>query len=72
MEKKTDKITLVGTINKALPGMSFIVDLDNGMKITAHLCGKMRLNYIKIIPGDKVMVEISPYDITRGRIIKRL
>jgi len=52
--------------------MSFIVDLDNGMKITAHLCGKMRLNYIKIIPGDKVMVEISPYDITRGRIIKRL
>lgn len=72
MEKKVDKITLTGTINKALPGTSFIVDLDNGMKITAHLCGKMRLNYIKIIPGDRVMVEITPYDITKGRIVKRL
>ncbi|MCX7704799.1 MAG: translation initiation factor IF-1 [bacterium] len=72
MEKKTDKITLTGTINKALPGTCFIVDLENGMQVTAHLCGKMRLNYIKIIPGDKVVVEISPYDITKGRIIKRL
>lgn len=72
MEKKLDKITLTGTISKALPGTSFIVDLDNGMKITAHLCGKMRLNYIKIIPGDRVMVEITPYDLTKGRIIKRL
>ncbi len=72
MSKKEEKIVLYGIINKALPGTSFLVDLDNGMKIIAHLCGKMRLNYIKIIPGDKVMVEISPYDITRGRIVKRL
>ncbi|MGB9642522.1 MAG: translation initiation factor IF-1 [Candidatus Ratteibacteria bacterium] len=72
MNKKPDKITLTGMISKALPGTSFIVDLENGMKITAHLCGKMRLHYIKIIPGDKVIVEISPYDITKGRIIKRL
>jgi translation initiation factor IF-1 len=72
MEKKTEKIVLTGTISKALPGTSFIVELENGMKVTAHLCGKMKLNYIKIIPGDKVAVEISPYDITRGRIIKRL
>ncbi|HON04857.1 MAG TPA: translation initiation factor IF-1 [Candidatus Ratteibacteria bacterium] len=72
MDKKTDKVILTGTINKALPGTSFIVDLENGMRINAHLCGKMRLHYIKIIPGDKVIVEISPYDITRGRIIKRL
>ncbi|MCM8805926.1 MAG: translation initiation factor IF-1 [Candidatus Omnitrophica bacterium] len=72
MEKKTEKIVLTGTISKALPGTSFIVELENGMKVTAHLCGKMKLNYIRIIPGDKVAVEISPYDITRGRIIKRL
>jgi len=72
MEKKTEKIVLTGTISKALPGTSFVVELENGMKVTAHLCGKMKLNYIKIIPGDKVAVEISPYDITRGRIIKRL
>ncbi|HOJ31053.1 MAG TPA: translation initiation factor IF-1 [bacterium] len=72
MDKKIDKITLTGTISKALPGTSFLVDLENGMKINAHLCGKMRLHYIKIIPGDKVIVEITPYDITKGRIIKRL
>ncbi|HOK79364.1 MAG TPA: translation initiation factor IF-1 [bacterium] len=72
MNKKPDTITLTGTISKALPGTSFIVELENGMKVTAHLCGKMRLHYIKIIPGDKVIVEISPYDITKGRIIKRL
>ncbi|MCM8814870.1 MAG: translation initiation factor IF-1 [Candidatus Omnitrophica bacterium] len=72
MENKTDKITLTGTVEKALPGTNFLVDLDNGMKVTAHLCGKMRLNYIKIIPGDRVIVEISLYDISKGRIIKRI
>jgi translation initiation factor IF-1 len=72
MNKKEEKINVTGTISKALPGTNFVVCLDNGLEITAHLCGKMRLHYIKIIPGDKVIVEISPYDVTKGRIIKRL
>ncbi|HOM26093.1 MAG TPA: translation initiation factor IF-1, partial [bacterium] len=48
------------------------VELENGHTVIAHLCGKMRMNYIKIVPGDKVIVEISPYDLKRGRIIKRI
>lgn len=72
MEQKEEKIKVEGTITKAIPGTAFLVELDNGHTITAYLCGKMRMYYIKIIPGDKVLVEISPYDLTRGRIIKRL
>ncbi|MCX8082580.1 MAG: translation initiation factor IF-1 [bacterium] len=72
MEQKEEKIRVEGTITKALPGTAFLVELENGHTITAYLCGKMRMYYIKIIPGDKVLVEISPYDLTRGRIIKRL
>jgi len=67
-----EKIRVEGRITKALPGTSFLVELENGVIITAHLCGKIRLHYIKIIPGDRVIVELSMYDLQRGRIIKRL
>lgn len=60
-----------GTILEALPNAMFRVELDNGHKILAHISGKMRMHYIKILPGDKVRVEISPYDLSRGRIIFR-
>jgi translation initiation factor IF-1 len=69
---KEEKIRLEGTIKKVLPATNFEVELENGYEIIAHLCGKMRMNYIKIVPGDKVIVEISPYDLKRGRIIKRI
>jgi translation initiation factor IF-1 len=72
MDKKEEKIKVQGKITKALPGTSFLVELENGHVVTAHLCGKMRMYYIKIIPGDKVILELSPYDMTRGRIIKRM
>jgi len=72
MNNKEEKLVLTGTITKKLPATMFTVELENGLIVTAHLCGKMRLHYIKIIPGDKVVVEISPYDLTKGRIIKRL
>jgi translation initiation factor IF-1 len=69
---KEEKIRLEGIIKKILPATNFEVELENGHEIIAHLCGKMRMNYIKIVPGDKVIVEISPYDLKRGRIIKRI
>ena len=69
---KEEKVKLKGKIVKALPGTTFEVELENGHKVYAHLAGKMRMHYIKIIPGDEVLVEISPYDLTRGRIIRRL
>ncbi len=70
--KKEEKIRVEGVITKALPGTCFRVKLDNDIEVTAHLCGKMRLHYIRIIPGDRVALELSPYDVTRGRIVKRL
>jgi translation initiation factor IF-1 len=69
---KEEKIKAEGVIKKVLPATNFEVELDNGHTVIAHLCGKMRMNYIKIVPGDKVIVEISPYDLKRGRIIKRI
>ncbi|HOK56705.1 MAG TPA: translation initiation factor IF-1 [bacterium] len=69
---KEEKIKMEGVIKKVLPATTFEVELENGHEIIAHLCGKMRMNYIKIVPGDKVIVEISPYDLKRGRIIKRI
>ncbi|MDD3726389.1 MAG: translation initiation factor IF-1 [Candidatus Ratteibacteria bacterium] len=72
MGQKEEKIRVEGTITKTLPGTAFLVQLETGNIVTAYLCGKMRMYYIKIIPGDKVLVEISPYDLTKGRIIKRL
>jgi translation initiation factor IF-1 len=60
-----------GRIIEALPNTQFTVELTNGHKILAHIAGKMRKNFIKIVPGDKVTVEITPYDITKGRIVFR-
>ena len=68
---KSDVIELKGTVTQALPNAIFIVKLDNGHDITAHVSGKIRMNYINIFPGDKVTVELSPYDLTRGRITYR-
>ncbi len=72
MPKKDKTIELVGTVIEPLPNAMFRVELENGLKILAHVSGKMRMNFIRILPGDKVKVEISPYDPTRGRIIYRL
>lgn len=69
---KEGSIEIDGTILEALPNTMFRVELKNGHKVLAYISGKMRLNYIRILPGDKVMVELSPYDLTRGRIIYRL
>lgn len=68
---KEDCIEVQGTILEALPNAMFRVELDNGHKILAHISGKMRMNFIKILPSDKVTVELSPYDLTRGRITYR-
>ena len=71
MAKKEDVITMEGTIIEALPNAMFRVELENGHKILAHVSGKMRKNFIRLIPGDRVVVEISIYDLNRGRIIRR-
>ncbi len=68
---KEDVIEIEGTVVETLPNTNFKVELDNGHQILAHISGKLRMNYIKILPGDKVKVELSPYDLTRGRIIWR-
>lgn len=68
---RSDQIRMDGVIEETLPNTQFIVRLDNGHKILAHISGKMRMNYIKIFMGDKVTVEMSPYDLTKGRIVYR-
>ncbi len=68
---KEDAIELEGTVLEALPSAMFRVELENGHKILAHISGKMRMHYIKILPGDKVQVELSVYDLDRGRITYR-
>lgn len=68
---KEKGIEIEGTVVEPLPNAMFRVELDNGMKVLAHISGKMRMHYIRILPGDKVMVELSPYDLTRGRITYR-
>ena len=68
---KDDVIELEGVVAEALPNAMFQVELQNGHKILAHISGKLRMNYIKILPGDKVTVEMSPYDLTKGRITWR-
>ena len=68
---KEDVIELQGEVLEALPNAMFRVDLENGHKILAHISGKMRMHYIKILPGDKVTVELSVYDLNRGRITYR-
>lgn len=68
---KDDTIELQGTVLESLPNTEFKVELENGTIITAHLSGKMRMNYIKILPGDQVTVQMSTYDLTKGRITYR-
>ena len=70
-KKKDDVIEVQATVVETLPNAMFKVQLDNGVVILAHVYGKIRMNYIRILPGDKVTVEISPYDLTRGRITFR-
>ncbi len=71
MSKKEDTLEVEGIVKELKPNMSFIVKLDNGIEIGAHLCGKMRMKNIRVLVGDRVKVEVSPYDLTKGRIIYR-
>jgi translation initiation factor IF-1 len=68
---KEEAISIEGTVTEALPNAMFRVELENGHNILAHVSGKMRMHFIRILPGDKVTVELSPYDLTRGRITYR-
>ncbi|PIE57941.1 MAG: translation initiation factor IF-1 [Desulfobulbus propionicus] len=68
---KEEAIEVEGTIIEPLPNAMFRVELDNGHKVLAHISGKMRMHYIKILPGDRVTIELSPYDLTRGRVTFR-
>ena len=71
MASKEDKLEVEGTVIEPLPNAMFRVELENGHKVLAHISGKMRMHFIRILPGDKVTVELSPYDLTRGRIVYR-
>lgn len=68
---KDDVLEVEGTVIETLPNANFKVELENGHRVLAHISGKLRMNYIKILPGDKVTMEMSPYDLTRGRITWR-
>lgn len=68
---KQDVIELEGTVLEAMPNTMFLVELENGHKVTAHISGKLRMNFIRILPGDKVTLELSPYDLSKGRITWR-
>ena len=68
---KKDSIEVLGTVVDAQPNAMFVVKLENGYEVLAHISGKIRMNFIRILPGDKVKVELSPYDLTRGRITWR-
>ncbi len=68
---KKDAIEVEGTVTEPLPNAMFRVQLENGHNVLAHISGKMRMHYIRILPGDRVLVELSPYDLTRGRIVYR-
>jgi translation initiation factor IF-1 len=71
MAREKEVIELTGTVQEALPGTQFKVELENGHTIIAHIAGKMRKNYIRLVPGDSVTVELTPYDLTKGRITYR-
>ncbi len=71
MGKKEESIEVEGKVVEPLPNAMFRVELDNGHKVLAHISGKMRMHYIRILPGDRVVVELSPYDLSRGRITYR-
>ena len=66
---KKEAIEVEGTVVEALPNAMFRVELPNGHEVLAHISGKIRMHYIRVLPGDKVLIELSPYDLTRGRII---
>jgi translation initiation factor IF-1 len=68
---KEDAIEVIGTVVETLPNAMFRVELENQHMVLAHVSGKMRKNFIRILPGDKILVELSPYDLTRGRIVYR-
>ncbi|MCD6216775.1 translation initiation factor IF-1 [bacterium] len=68
---KEDAIEVEGKVIEALPNAMFRVELDNGHKVLAHISGKIRMHFIRILPGDRVKIELSPYDLTRGRIVYR-
>ena len=68
---KTDVVEIEGTVIEKLPNAMFQVELENGHRVLAHISGKLRMNFIKIVPGDKVTLELSPYDLSKGRIIWR-
>ncbi|MFA5843729.1 MAG: translation initiation factor IF-1 [Coriobacteriia bacterium] len=71
MGKRDDSIEMEGVVVEPLPNAMFRVEFDNGHRVLAHISGKMRMHYIRILPGDRVIVELSPYDLTRGRITYR-
>ena len=71
LAEKEEAIQVEGTVLEPLPNTMFRVELDNGHKVLAHISGKMRMHYIRILPGDRVVVELSPYDLARGRIVYR-
>ena len=71
-QKDKEIIKLDGMVKETLPSTTFRVELENGHEILAHISGRMRVNYIRLLPGDRVSVEMSPYDLTKGRIVKRL
>ena len=68
---KNDVIEVEGTVVEKLPNAMFLVELENGHRVLSHISGKLRMNFIRILPGDKVTIEMSPYDLTKGRIIWR-
>ena len=71
MSPKEEAITVEGKVTETLPNAMFRVELANGHKVLGHVSGKMRMNFIRILPGDTVTLELSPYDLTRGRIVRR-
>lgn len=72
MSQNKELIRIEGMVEETLPSTTFKVKLDNGHSILAHISGRMRVNYIRLIPGDRVLVEMSPYDLTKGRITQRI
>lgn len=68
---KEELIEIEGVVTESLPNATFRVELENGHKVLAHISGKMRMHYIKILPGDRVRIQLSPYDLNRGRIVYR-
>lgn len=71
MKQKDDVVKVEGVVKETLPNAMFRIELEGGHVVLGHVSGKMRMNYIRILPGDKVLLELSPYDLTRGRIIRR-